>query len=87
MAKESKKGLGTGLSALFGEDILEEETTGELINVPIAKVEPRSDQPRTYFDEAALQELSDSIAQYGLIQPIVVSRRAPLARITHGRTA
>lgn len=74
MAKESKKGLGTGLSALFGEDILEEETTGELINVPIAKVEPRSDQPRTYFDEAALQELSDSIAQYGLIQPIVVRK-------------
>lgn len=74
MAKDVKKGLGTGLSALFGEDILEEEASGELINVPIAKVEPRSDQPRTYFDEAALQELSDSIAQYGLIQPIVVRK-------------
>lgn len=74
MAKESKKGLGTGLSALFGDDILEEEAAGELINVPIAKVEPRRDQPRTYFDEAALQELADSIAQYGLIQPIVVRK-------------
>lgn len=74
MAKDSKKGLGTGLSALFGEDILEEEASGELINVPIAKVEPRSDQPRSYFDESALQELSDSIAQYGLIQPIVVRK-------------
>ena len=74
MAKESKKGLGTGLSALFGSDILEEEAAGELINVPIARVEPRSDQPRTYFDEAALQELADSISQYGLIQPIVVRK-------------
>ena len=74
MAKDVKKGLGTGLSALFGEDILEEEASGELINVPIAKVEPRTDQPRTYFDEAALQELSDSSAQYGLIQPIVVRK-------------
>ena len=62
------------LNREIAQDILEEEASGELINVPIAKVEPRSDQPRTYFDEGALQELADSIAQYGLIQPIVVRK-------------
>ena len=70
MAKDMKKGLGRGLSELFGEDILENEGDGELIYVPIGKVEPRTEQPRNRFDEDALQELSDSIAQYGLIQPI-----------------
>lgn len=74
MAKDSKKGLGTGLSALFGDDILAEDDSSELINVPISKVEPRIDQPRSYFNEESLQELSDSIAQYGLIQPIVVRK-------------
>lgn len=74
MAAKEKKGLGTGLAALFGEDELDEQS--ELMTLPITKVEPRKDQPREYFDEAALQELADSIAQYGLIQPIV-ARRLP----------
>ena len=71
MAKE-KKGLGTGLGVLFGEDRFEQEE--ELQNLPIGKVEPRRDQPRAVFDEQALQELADSIAQYGLIQPITVRK-------------
>ena len=71
MAKE-KKGLGTGLGVLFGEDRFEQED--ELQTLPISKVEPRRDQPRAVFDEQALQELADSIAQYGLIQPITVRR-------------
>lgn len=74
MAAKEKKGLGTGLAALFGEDELDEQS--ELMTLPITKVEPRKDQPREYFDAAALQELADSIAQYGLIQPIV-ARRLP----------
>ena len=73
MAKE-KKGLGTGLDALFGGDAYEDEA-GELLTLPISKVEPRSEQPREYFDEQALSELADSIAQYGVIQPIVARRR------------
>ena len=72
MAERAKKGLGTGLSALFGEDFTEDE--GELLTVPLTKVEPRSDQPRSRFDEESLQELADSIAQYGLIQPITVRK-------------
>ena len=75
MAKNEKKGLGTGLDVLFGGDLYEEEDA-ELLTLPIAKVEPKEDQPREYFDEQALQELADSIAQYGLIQPIV-ARRLP----------
>lgn len=73
MAAKDKKGLGTGLGALFGEDIFEEENQ-EIMTLPITKVEPRKEQPREYFDEAALEELSESIAQFGLIQPIVVRK-------------
>lgn len=71
MAEKSR--LGTGLSALFGEDTLENELSGAF-NLPIEKVEPRSDQPRSVFDEAALQELADSIEQFGMIQPITVRK-------------
>ncbi|MBO5497739.1 MAG: ParB/RepB/Spo0J family partition protein [Oscillospiraceae bacterium] len=74
MAKE-KKGLGIGLDALFGsEDLGAEES--ELQFLPIAKVEPRMEQPRMQFDEEALQELADSISRYGLIQPIT-ARKLP----------
>ncbi len=73
MAAKEKKGLGTGLGALFGDDIFEDEAQ-EITTLPITKVEPRKEQPREYFDEAALEELSESIAQFGLIQPIVVRK-------------
>ncbi len=71
--KSNKRGLGAGLGALFGEDSLQESSSGA-VNVPISKVEPRADQPRSVFNEEALQELSDSIAQFGVIQPITVRK-------------
>lgn len=73
MAVKEKKGLGAGLDVLFGANDFD-ETAGELLTLPISKVEPRKEQPREYFDEQALAELADSIAQYGLIQPITVRK-------------
>ncbi len=70
MPKE-KKGLGIGLDALFG---IEETEESELQLLPISKVEPRIEQPREMFDEQALQELAESIRQYGLIQPITARK-------------
>ena len=68
----AKKGLGTGLNALFGE--AERENSEEVLSLPISRVEPREAQPRTSFDEAALQELAESISEYGVIQPITVRK-------------
>lgn len=73
MAVKEKKGLGAGLDVLFGANDFD-ETEGELLTLPISRVEPRKEQPREYFDEQALAELADSIAQYGLIQPITVRK-------------
>ena len=73
MAEKAKRGLGSGLGALFGEDIVSQPSEKEL-TLPIAKVEPRADQPRYSFDEEALATLSESIKQYGLIQPITVRK-------------
>ena len=69
MAAKEKKGLGTGLGVLFGADEFDDEA--EQLTLPISKVEPRSEQPREYFDQEAL---ADSIRQYGLIQPITVRK-------------
>lgn len=64
----AKKGLGAGLNALFGETAGAEEIS----SLPISRVEPREAQPRISFDEASLNELAESIREYGLIQPITV---------------
>ena len=72
MAVKEKKGLGTGLGVLFGADEYDDEA--EQLTLPISKVEPRSEQPREYFDQEALEALADSIRQYGLIQPITVRK-------------
>ena len=69
MANKERKALGTGLSALFGTESLEEET---LSTLPLSRIEPRTQQPREVFEEEALQTLADSIARYGVIQPISV---------------
>ena len=71
--KTQKRGLGTGLGALFGEDNLAEDLNS-VSSLPIEKVEPRNDQPRSVFDQESLAELAESIRQYGLIQPITVRK-------------
>jgi ParB family chromosome partitioning protein len=70
-------GLGRGLSALLGEASHEEPISGAgrsrgVQTISIVEIRPHPDQPRRYFDEAALEELGQSIAARGLIQPIVV---------------
>lgn len=70
-------GLGKGLDALFGpapeEEQMKENDT--LKNLKITEVEPNREQPRKRFDQEALEELAESIKEYGLIQPIVVTQK------------
>ena len=72
-----KTGLGKGLDALFGP-VPEEEKVQEsdvLKNLKIVDVEPNREQPRKNFNQEALEELAESIKEYGLIQPIVVTKK------------
>lgn len=75
MAKMS--GLGKGLDALFGPAPEEEQMQENdiLKNLKVTEVEPNRDQPRKNFDQEALEELAESIKEYGLIQPIVVTKK------------
>lgn len=75
MASKKPSGLGRGLGALLGDDVLKSETTGSLY-LPISQVESCSSQPRKFFDEAALAELADSIREHGIIQPLTVRKLA-----------
>lgn len=82
------RGLGKGLDSLIPNAVGEAKTKKEVVKEPaveekkepetlvkITMVEPNRKQPRKNFDEDALQELSDSIKQYGLLQPILVQDR------------
>ncbi len=74
MAKKNS-GLGRGLDAIFLDNALEErEGPGEntITRLKISQVDPKSDQPRKYFDPKALEELASSIVENGLLQPILV---------------
>ncbi|MFR8010145.1 MAG: ParB/RepB/Spo0J family partition protein [Clostridia bacterium] len=65
-----KGGLGKGLDALFADNSTESPDGARLL--PISDIEPNRDQPRKQFDDAALRELADSIAEHGVIQPLLV---------------
>lgn len=65
-----KRGLGRGLDAIFAENSsLEGEGT---VTVRIDEIEPNRDQPRKEFDSGALAELAESIAQHGVLQPLLL---------------
>jgi len=70
---KSRGGLGKGLAAL----IPQEGAEPNLVRVPIQAIQPNPHQPRTYFDQTALDELADSIRELGLIQPLIVQKIAP----------
>lgn len=72
-----KTGLGKGLDALFGPAPEDEQLKDDdvLKNLKITEVEPNRDQPRKNFNQEALEELAESIKEYGLIQPIIVTKK------------
>ncbi len=92
------KGLGKGLDALIPENsarknaktevekqvVIEKVIKKEEVMVKISEVEPNRNQPRKNFDEDALLELSESIKQFGIIQPLVVQKRKDYYEIIAG---
>ena len=72
-----KTGLGKGLDALFGPVPEEEQLqeTDVMKNLKITEVEPNKEQARKHFKQEALEELAESIKEFGLIQPIVVAKK------------
>lgn len=86
------KGLGRGLSALIPEDdekskvIVKEIVVKEPaeIKVRLSQIEPNKEQPRKMFDEDALIELSESIKQYGVLQPLLVQKKEDYYEIIAG---
>ena len=86
MVKKIQRGLGRGLGALLGEDVVAEaaqeaqaeplqpaEPVDAVRMLPIGQIDPNREQPRRSFDEAALKELAASIEAVGVLQPIIVA--------------
>ena len=85
MAKKVQRGLGRGLGALLGDDVMEQTAAAPEVKapaeamqdavrmLPIRLIDPNRDQPRRSFDEDALRELAASIEAVGVIQPIIVA--------------
>lgn len=83
MAKKVQRGLGRGLGALLGEDVVEakvasetpepQSAADEVRMLPIRLIDPNPEQPRRTFEPAALEELAASIRAVGVIQPIIVA--------------
>lgn len=89
-AKKKSHGLGSGLNVLIPQNNppkanSENENEAEVdFMVPISKVEPDREQPRKFFNEDALQELAESIKQYGVFQPLLVQKEKDYYKIIAG---
>lgn len=81
-----KTGLGKGLDALFSSPIVEENNNSEEIvkKLKINEIEPNKAQARKVFDDEAIEDLSNSIKEYGVIQPIIVSKKSGYYEIIAG---
>lgn len=66
------KGLGRGLRALIPTELDEDQQSGEIVQLPINKIQPGAFQARQEFDKEALEELAVSIKEHGVMQPVVV---------------
>ena len=71
-----KKGLGRGISSLLPDEPLAANETSSPTMLKITDIEPNKEQPRKDFDKEKLSSLADSIKEYGLIQPLVVSEKS-----------
>ncbi|MEA0970986.1 putative chromosome-partitioning protein ParB [Candidatus Megaera venefica] len=68
------RALGRGLSSLLNEEIIPIEIAASSNNIDLDLIEANQDQPRKYFDEEKIKELTDSIISHGLVQPIIVNK-------------
>lgn len=67
-----KSGLGRGLDSLLMENSMDETSSAQAVKLNLMDIEPNKEQARKSFDEDALSELADSIAQHGVLQPLLV---------------
>lgn len=75
--KPVRKGLGKGLGALIPEDeqfSMDHQSLGEVIELKLNEITPNAEQPRSMFDEEALEALAQSIKIHGVVQPILVQK-------------
>ena len=92
-----KTGLGRGLDALFSVDSfddVEEKKEKEIVEpidnsekihkIKITEIEPNKNQPRRTFNDESIDELSESIKKYGVIQPIIVTKKENFYEIIAG---
>ena len=83
-AATRSKGLGKGLGALLPTEGIPESAGDSVVELKINDISPNEGQPRKDFDEEALKELSDSIKENGVIQPIIVQKKGSGYRIVAG---
>lgn len=98
MATKGKKGLGKGLGAFFGDDVVQEEVKivekepykrekEEIpteIKIKLSLIEPNREQPRKDFNEEQLNELAESVKQYGVLQPLLVQKKGDYYELIAG---
>ncbi len=77
MAKQHRSALGRGLDALITMDDVKANGTSSISEIELSKIKPNPDQPRSIFDQEALDELALSIKTHGIIQPITLREIAP----------
>ncbi len=80
----AKTGLGKGLDAFLSDASIELDGNNSAQNINILNIDPNSEQPRKIFDEEQLKELSDSIKQHGVVQPIIVVKKGSRYQIVAG---
>ena len=100
-----KKGLGKGLGAIFGEDVVKEskeetekkakakaeakaaeemDDKGRILMLKLDLVQPNKEQPRKTFDEEKINELAESVKNYGVLQPLLVQKKGSFYEIIAG---